>query len=90
MSYQADDYYGEQPEDALRRYLHDDTGLHIEQSKLFDVVTGIDHDDRDIQYAVITILVTLAEGHHDLRLGSNYDEYLWFRCWKFNKVLLQT
>lgn len=69
--------YGEQPEDALRRYLHDDTGLHIEQSKLFDVVTYIDHDDRDIQYAVITYTVTLAEGHHDLRLGSNYDEYLW-------------
>ena len=69
--------YGEQPEDALRRYLHDDTGLHIGESKLFDVVTYIDHDDRDIQYAVITYMVTLAEGHHELRLGSNYDEYLW-------------
>lgn len=69
--------YGEQPEDALRRYLHDDTGLHIGQSTLFDVVTYIDHDDRDIQYAVITYTVTLAEGHHELRLGSNYDEYLW-------------
>ena len=69
--------YGEQPEDALRRYLHDDVGLHIGKAKLFDVVTYIDHDDRDIQYAVITYAVTLAEGHHELRLNNNYDESLW-------------
>ena len=45
--------YGEQPEDALRRYLHDDAGLHIQSSQLFDAVTYIDHDDRAIQYGVI-------------------------------------
>src|ERR1700757_1715983 len=65
--------YGEQPEDALRRYLHEDTGLHMSKAELFDVVTYIDHDDRDIQYAVITYRVSPAEGHHDLRLSSNYD-----------------
>jgi ribonuclease HI/ADP-ribose pyrophosphatase YjhB (NUDIX family) len=69
--------YGEQPEDALRRYLHDDTGLHIGEAKLFDVVTYIDHDDRDIQYAVVTYDVTVADGHHELRLGGNYDKFLW-------------
>jgi len=69
--------YREQPEDALRRHLHDDIGLHIGQAKLFDVVTYIDHDDRDIQYAVITYEVAVAEGHHELRLGDNYDEYIW-------------
>ena len=69
--------YGEQPEDALRRYLHDDAGLHIDGSTLFDVVTYIDHDDRDIQYAVITFQATIAGGHHDLHLGENYSEYLW-------------
>lgn len=69
--------YGEQPEDALRRYLHDDAGLHISKAKLFDVVTYIDHDDRDIQYAVITYDTTIAEGHHELRLSDNYDESMW-------------
>lgn len=69
--------YGEQPEDALRRYLHDDVGIHISQAKLFDVVTYIDKDDRNIQYAVIVYLVELAQGHHDLRLSDNYDEYIW-------------
>lgn len=70
--------YGEQPEDALRRYLHDDVGLHIEESQLFDVVSYIDRDDRNIQYAVITYTVTLAPSHHDLRLSENYDEYSWY------------
>lgn len=69
--------YGEQPEDALRRYLHDDVGIHIEKAVLFDVVTYIDHDDRDIQYAVITYNATMAEGHHDIKLSDNYDNYTW-------------
>ncbi len=69
--------YGEQPEDALRRYLHDDAGLHIDKSSLFDVVTYIDHDDRDIQYAVITFQATVASGHHELHLSENYSEYIW-------------
>lgn len=69
--------YGEQPEDALRRYLHEDTGLHMSKATLFDVVTYIDHDDRDIQYAVITYMVSPADDHHDLRLSQNYDQYIW-------------
>ena len=69
--------YGEQPEDALRRYLHDDAGLHIETATLFDVVTYIDRDDRDIQYAVITYNVVLAEGHHDPTLSPNYNKHVW-------------
>lgn len=69
--------YGEQPEDSLRRYLHDDVGLHISSATLYDVVTYIDRDDRDIQYAVITYEITIAEGHHDIQLGNNYNKYVW-------------
>lgn len=69
--------YGEQPEDALRRYLHDDAGLHIETALLFDAVTYIDRDDRDIQYAVIVYMVTLSAGHHAIELSQNYNEYVW-------------
>src|SRR3990167_7939873 len=54
--------YGEQPEDTLRRYLHEDAGLHIQTAELFDAVTYIDRDDRDIQYAVIVYEVVLASG----------------------------
>ncbi len=69
--------YGEQPEDALRRYLHEEVGLHIKTAELFDVVTYIDRDDRDMQYAVITYMVNIAQGHHDVRLSQNYDKYIW-------------
>lgn len=69
--------YGEQPEDALRRYLHDDAGLHIQTAQLFDAVTYIDGDDRDIQYAVVVYTVGLADGHHAINLSQNYDKYEW-------------
>ncbi len=69
--------YGEQPEDALRRYLHDDAGLHIQSSKLFDAVTYIDHDDSAIQYGVIVYLVTLARQRHPMKLSGNYAKYKW-------------
>jgi ribonuclease HI len=69
--------YGEQPEDALRRYLHDDAGLHVHTARLFDAVTYIDHDDRAIQYGVITYLVTLAPQRHQMKLSGNYNKYKW-------------
>lgn len=69
--------YGEQPEDALRRYLHDDAGLHIQSSQLFDAVTYIDYDDRAIQYGVIVYLVTLTPQRHPMKLSGNYSKYKW-------------
>lgn len=69
--------YSEQPEDALRRYLHDDTGIHIKSAQLFDAVTYIDHDDRGIQYAVIVYLVTPVEEGRPIKLSGNYSKYKW-------------
>jgi len=69
--------YGEQPEDALRRYLHDDAGVHIQTAQLFDAVTYIDHDDRDIQYGVIVYMVAPANTQEELNLSDNYDKYQW-------------
>jgi len=69
--------YNEQPEDALRRYLHDDAGIHIKTAQLFDAVTYIDHDDRGIQYVVIVYLVTPAELGKPIRLSGNYNKYKW-------------
>lgn len=69
--------YNEQPEDALRRYLHDDAGLHIKSAQLFDAVTYIDHDDRGIQYAVIVYLVTLVADNRPIKLSGNYSKYKW-------------
>jgi ribonuclease HI/ADP-ribose pyrophosphatase YjhB (NUDIX family) len=69
--------YGEQPEDALRRYLYDDARLHVHSSQLFDAVTYIDHDDRDIQYVVIAYLVNMRNDGHSIELSRDYDKYSW-------------
>jgi ribonuclease HI len=69
--------YNEQPEDALRRYLHDDAGIHIKSAQLFDAVTYIDHDDRGMQYAVIVYLVTPTEDNRPIKLSGNYSKYKW-------------
>ena len=69
--------YDEQPEDALRRFLHDDAGVHIQTAQLYDAVTYIDHDDRAIQYVVLVNLVSLAAGNHTVNLSSHYNKYEW-------------
>lgn len=69
--------YGEQPEDALGRYLHDDVGLTIRTAQLFDVLSYIDHDNRDVQYVFILYLVSLKDSDEKITLNQNYDHYLW-------------
>ncbi len=69
--------YDEQPEDALRRFLHDDAGVHVQTAQLYDAVTYIDHDDRAIQYVVLVYLVSLAAGNHTVNLSSHYNKYEW-------------
>ncbi len=69
--------YGEQPEDALARHLKTEADLTIQTAQLFDVLTYIDHDDRDIQYVFILYLVSLGVGGSTITLSQNYDKYLW-------------
>ncbi|MFI5212355.1 MAG: reverse transcriptase-like protein [Candidatus Saccharimonadales bacterium] len=69
--------YGEQPEDALARYLQDEAGLTLQTAQLFDVLTYIDHDDRDIQYVFILYLVSLGSAGTKVTVSQNYDRYLW-------------
>lgn len=67
----------EQPEDALRRYLHDDLGLSVRTMKLYDAVTYIDHDNRDVQYLVVVYMVDLTTLNPQIQLGQKYDEHIW-------------
>jgi mutator protein MutT len=69
--------YGEQPEDAMARYLQNDAGLTIRTTQLFDVLSYIDHDNRDVQYIFILYLVSLDRADAKIALNQNYDHYLW-------------
>lgn len=68
---------GEQPEDALRRHLHDDAGLEAQSVELVDAVTYTDHDARDVQYVVIVYRAMYTPAHHTIHLGSKYNKYSW-------------
>ena len=69
--------YGEQPEDALRRYAKDEIGLIMQSARLFDVLTYIDHDDRDIQYTFILYTVSVDTSGQRLSLSQNYSDFIW-------------
>lgn len=69
--------YGEQLEDSLARYLHDDAGLIAGSISLIDVLTYLDHDDRDIQYVFVLYVVDLGLKRQKVLLSHNYDHYLW-------------
>jgi ribonuclease HI/ADP-ribose pyrophosphatase YjhB (NUDIX family) len=69
--------YSEQPEDALKRWIKDSTGLSTQTMQLFDVLTYIDRDDSDTQYVFILYLVSLASSGSKLRLNQRYDRYTW-------------
>ena len=67
--------YGEQPEDALHRFIQRDTGMTVKVAQLFDVLTYIDRDDRDLQYVIILYVVSLESGK--IHLSEAYDSYMW-------------
>lgn len=69
--------YGEQPEDALARCLRDGAGLSIQTAQLFDVLTYIDRDNRDMQYVFVLYLVSLTADSTKVELGQKYDRYVW-------------
>jgi mutator protein MutT len=70
---------GEQPEDALRRYLENDIGLTARGATLLDAVSYIDHDDRDTQYIFLIYIASLETEEKKLSLNGKYDRYVWRR-----------
>lgn len=69
---------GEQPEDALRRYLREDMGVQEKlHFVLHDALTYIDDDDRGIQYAVIVYRCS-CPSEVDISLQQHYDKYVWY------------
>jgi mutator protein MutT len=69
--------YGEQPDDAIKRHIKEATGLTVQTTQLFDALTYIDKDDRDLQYVFILYLVSLVSTGSKIRLSQKYDKYSW-------------
>jgi len=67
----------EQPIDAVRRAIKYHTGLTAETFQLFDVITFVDPEDRELQYTFIIFLVSLGVNRDRIRLSNEYNKYVW-------------
>lgn len=67
----------EQPEDGLRRHLHNDAGLTPEHLTLKDVMSMTNRDEGDVQHVFILYTVLGIDQQSVLHLGSSYDAYEW-------------
>ncbi len=69
--------YDEQPEDAISRYVKEQTSLVSQTIQLSDVLTYIDHDNRDVQYAIVFYMASIAPTGFNISLGVGHDHYMW-------------
>lgn len=68
---------GEQPDEAVLRLVREDIGIEAQYVQLYDVVTYIDADERDMQRIFIVYLVSLDENPGNITLNSRYDHFIW-------------
>ena len=68
--------FREQPTEALARYLGNHFSVAIETAQLFDVVSFIDPDDKDVQYVFVLYLVSLKANESSIKLSSRYNKYV--------------
>lgn len=70
---------GEQPIDAVRRFLHKSLGIQGEYNpSLVDALTYHDGDDRSIQYAVLLYRLEVVDVKRLIQLDPQYDKYMWY------------
>ena len=80
--------YGEQPDDAIARYIQEETSLEVRSVKLSDVFTYLDHDDKNTQYTLILYMVELERPQSRISLGGKYNKYIWYTKSKSPKAEL--
>ncbi len=68
---------GEQPDDALRRHLRNDTGLELSSFSLHDVLTMSSREEGDIQHVLVVYLCELHTTDMPILLGNSFDKYEW-------------
>lgn len=78
---------GEQPEDAVRRFLLKQLGIKEASLRLNDAMTYQD-DDIGAQYAIIVYLVPIGKGRRTISLGAHYDKYIWYSPGKVDQPMM--
>lgn len=68
--------FREQPDEALRRYIHNTLSGDIETLQLYDVVGYIDPEDAGVQYIFVVYMVSL-QNENALSAQGKYDKIIW-------------
>lgn len=67
----------EQPDDGMRRHLHNDLGLDIHDVHLRDVMSMVNRDEADRQHVFVIYSVDGVRTDQALKPGGSYDSYVW-------------
>lgn len=79
----------EQPEDAIKRRVLDDTGLKVASARLYDVVSLVDGDEGNVQHVLLIYLVNLESYDSAVKLGPSFDKYEWKKTSNMSSSLLR-
>ncbi|MDB5166869.1 MAG: Ribonuclease [Candidatus Saccharibacteria bacterium] len=67
----------EQPDDGIRRHLHNDVGIDVQAVQLKDVMSMNNREEGDIQHIFIVYSVNTVTEQTPVNLGRSYDQYEW-------------
>jgi ribonuclease HI len=67
----------EQPDQAMKRHVVNDTGYDVESIDLIDAVSLTDLDDGKSQNVLLVYSVHISNEKQSIQLGRSYDSYVW-------------
>jgi len=75
----------EQPEEAAKRRVKEETGLEVQALYLSDVFTYVDHgSNRAIQRAVVVYITSVLGDRGDINVSSAHNHYVWEKLSEVN------
>jgi ribonuclease HI len=79
----------EQPDQAIRRHVANDTSLSIASIKLKDSIAIVNDDDNNAQNVLLVYDVFVSYPSANIVLGQSYDSYIWQPLNKLQRIKLR-
>jgi ribonuclease HI/ADP-ribose pyrophosphatase YjhB (NUDIX family) len=69
--------FAEDPKDALKRIVREQTSTQVETAQLFDVISYSDPDNADTRHLAIVYLASLSPTERNIELSSKHNKFVW-------------
>jgi len=79
----------EQPDQAIRRHVANDTSLIVASIKLKDSIAIVNDDDNNAQNVLLVYDVVVSDPKATIVLGQSYDSYIWQPLNKLQRIKLR-